>query len=66
MIVEFRMKADINTARWAEMYDTTDQLASDVRSDLRAYVREAVMDKLEADGLLTLGPDGKPVTVPGD
>ncbi|QGJ95041.1 hypothetical protein KHQ86_gp119 [Gordonia phage Stormageddon] len=61
-MIECRVRADVDIKKWAELYDTDGQKISEVRKDIRTWMRETVIDAMEDEGLLLLDPDGKPVT----
>lgn len=61
MIVEYRGKVDIDTAKWSEIFDTDGQLASDVRYDIRDWARDVVEAAAEKEGFLK-----NPVTKPDE
>lgn len=52
MKVVHQTAQNIDTDRWAYLYDTSDQLASDVRRDIKKHIEEIIVAGLEADGLL--------------
>lgn len=52
MRVTAQITEDVDTDKWAELFDTTDQRASDVRLDIKEYMHDAVRAQMIKDGLI--------------
>lgn len=64
MIVETRTKLNIDTEKWAEIWDTDGQLASDVRRDIREWARETLEAQAAKEGFLIRSKEGEPKPSP--